>query len=305
MRQAAANLKTVALKETECPVEKHYLKSEATTLFIGNLAKRIAEKKLKDHIVATTSAIVELRPKNGYAFVSYPSLEVAEERMILLKNESIDGRRSMSSSSNLTRKDIHAHFFIRNIGKGTSDEELKNHFQGVGEIRKVHIPRHDNNNPKGYGFVEFVSSAEASAGLALHDSELGGSKLEVVVSKPQRRPQRPQKSTKSNRGSRGGRGGRGRGGRGRGRQYDNWGRRGGWNSGYGGRRGGYRGGGGGQIMALDTYTNRMVPLSMDQVRQVQRDQWNEGWGGGSGGGGGYNNNNYGRNYRPRGRWNGY
>lgn len=82
--------------------------------------------------------------------------------------------------------------FVAGLPFSTTDEELKNLFQGVGNVVSVTIINdRDTGRSKGFGFVEMESEEEVKAAIAkFNDSEFGGRKLIVNIAKP--REERPR-----------------------------------------------------------------------------------------------------------------
>ena len=103
--------------------------------------------------------------------------------------------------------------YVGNLSFDTTQSELEAAFSEFGTVESVTIVTdRDTGRPRGFGFVEMSSSAEAQAAIeGLDNRDLGGRTLKINVAKP-----------REDRG--GGRGGFGGGG---------------------GGRGGYGGGGGG------------------------------------------------------------
>ncbi len=109
--------------------------------------------------------------------------------------------------------------YVGNLDFRTTEEELKQLFEGYGTVERVSMIRdRDTGQPRGFAFVEMTNDGDAEKAIAgINGSNFGGRNLNVSEARP-----------KSDRGGMGGGGGGGRGGRGG-----------------GGGRGGYGGGGGG------------------------------------------------------------
>ena len=108
--------------------------------------------------------------------------------------------------------------YVGNLDFRTTEEELRQLFEGYGTVERVNMIRdRDTGQPRGFAFVEMTNDAEAEKAIAgINGSNVGGRNLNVSEARP-----KPERSG-------GGGGGGGRGGRGG-----------------GGGRGGYGGGGGG------------------------------------------------------------
>jgi RNA recognition motif-containing protein len=113
--------------------------------------------------------------------------------------------------------------YVGNLAYSATDEGVEALFAQHGTVASVAlITDRDTGRPKGFGFVEMGSEAEALAAKeALDGTEFGGRTIKVDIAK-----ERPPRSGGGYGGGRGGGGGYGGGG-----------------GGYGGGGGGYGGGG--------------------------------------------------------------
>jgi RNA recognition motif-containing protein len=115
--------------------------------------------------------------------------------------------------------------YVGNLSYNISEEQLRELFGQAGEIKDVSlILDRDTRRPKGFGFVEMTTQADAEKAIQMfNEYELDGRKLTVNMARPRE--------------ERGGGGGGYRGG------YGGGGGRGGYGGGGGrGGRGGGRGG---------------------------------------------------------------
>lgn len=114
--------------------------------------------------------------------------------------------------------------FVGNLSRDVTEDDLRNAFGAFGQVDKVSVLRDKfTGEPRGFGFVEMPSKAEAEAAIqGMNRKDLKGRSLNVNEARP--------KTERAPGG--GGGGGRGFGG-------------GGGRGGFGGGRGGPRGGGGG------------------------------------------------------------
>ncbi len=112
--------------------------------------------------------------------------------------------------------------YVGNLSYNVSEDELRELFSQAGEIKEVTlILDRDTRRPKGFGFVEFMTQADAEKAIQMfNEHELDGRRITVNMARPRE--------------DRGGGGGGFRGGS-----------RGGGSGGRGGRRGNFSGGGGG------------------------------------------------------------
>ena len=104
--------------------------------------------------------------------------------------------------------------YVGNLNFSTTEEGLREAFSAHGDVEEAAIVTdRDTGRPRGFGFVEMSSSAEAQAAIeGLDNRDLGGRTLKINGAKP---------------------------------REDRGGGRGGFGGGGGGGRGGYGGGGGG------------------------------------------------------------
>lgn len=99
--------------------------------------------------------------------------------------------------------------YVGNLPYSVTEEDLRELFSQAGEIKEITmILDRDTRRPKGFGFVEFVSQADAEKAIQMfNDYELDGRRMTVNIARPREE-------------------------------------RGGGGGGYGNRGGGYGGGGG-------------------------------------------------------------
>jgi len=76
--------------------------------------------------------------------------------------------------------------YIGNMSYDTTEENLRQAFEGFGEVTSVNIIMdRDSGRPKGFGFVEMAKQEEATAAIAgLNGQEMNGRALNVNEAKP-------------------------------------------------------------------------------------------------------------------------
>ena len=76
--------------------------------------------------------------------------------------------------------------YIGNFGFETSEQELREAFEGHGQVQEVSmIQDRETGRPKGFAFVEMPTGAEAEAAIgALNGKEFGGRPATVNEAKP-------------------------------------------------------------------------------------------------------------------------
>ena len=101
--------------------------------------------------------------------------------------------------------------YIGNFGYDTREQEIREAFEAHGQVQEVSmVMDRDTGRPKGFGFVEMPTSAEAQAAIgALNGKEFGGRPATVNEAKPR---QERSSGGYSGGGSGGGYGNRGGGG---------------------------------------------------------------------------------------------
>ncbi|XP_072111363.1 nucleolin isoform X2 [Mobula birostris] len=212
------------------------------TLTINNLAYSATETTLQNIFEKASS--IKIPEKNGkprgFAIVKFESIEDAKEALESHNNTEIEGRNVRIEYNQGQRGgDVSKTLFIRGLSEDTTEETLKEAFEGAENARIV--TDRDSGKSKGFGFVDFTSEEDAKAAKEMmEDGEIDGCKVTLDFARPKFESQRG--------GGRGfGRGGRGRGGfGGRGR-----GGRGGGRGGFGGFRGGKMGGPQGKKIKFD------------------------------------------------------
>ena len=93
--------------------------------------------------------------------------------------------------------------YIGNMSFDTTEDELRQAFEGFGEVSDVNIIKdRDTGRPKGFAFVEMPNQDEGQAAISdMNGKEFGGRTLNVDEARPRKEG-----------GGGGGRGGRGGGG---------------------------------------------------------------------------------------------
>ncbi|MCB9826396.1 MAG: RNA-binding protein [Planctomycetes bacterium] len=137
--------------------------------------------------------------------------------------------------------------YVGNIPFSCSQQDLEDAFSPYGQIVRVSLMMdRETGRPRGFGFVEMSSAAEAQAAIeGLDGQDFGGRALRVSVARPREERGGGGGGYGGGRGGGGGGYGGGRGGGGGGYGGGRGGGGGGYGGGRGGGGGGYGGGGGG------------------------------------------------------------
>lgn len=94
--------------------------------------------------------------------------------------------------------------FVGNLSYQLTEDELRQTFQGYGNIKEVKLIQN-----KGFGFVEFDSSESAQKALEeLNGRELKGRKMRVELAKPRENGQNRKRNFRQYSGSSSGRSGK-------------------------------------------------------------------------------------------------
>ena len=76
--------------------------------------------------------------------------------------------------------------YVGNMSYGTTEEQLRQAFEGYGEVTSVKIiTDRDSGQPKGFAFVEMSTKDEATAAIGgLNGQDMNGRALNVNEAKP-------------------------------------------------------------------------------------------------------------------------
>jgi len=77
--------------------------------------------------------------------------------------------------------------FIANISNSLSQEALTDHFAQYGKILSTKIITDFEGKPRGFGFIEFETSEEATKSLRSAGEELEGRNIVVTISTPRKK----------------------------------------------------------------------------------------------------------------------
>ncbi len=76
--------------------------------------------------------------------------------------------------------------YVGNFSYEMTEQELREAFEAHGQVQEVHmVSDRETGRPKGFGFVEMPTSAEAQAAIdALNGKEFGGRAITVNEARP-------------------------------------------------------------------------------------------------------------------------
>ncbi len=106
--------------------------------------------------------------------------------------------------------------YVGNFSYEMTEQELREAFEAHGQVQEVNmITDRETGRPKGFGFIEMPTSAEAQAAIdALNGKEFGGRAITVNEARPRQERSSGGGGGYGNRGGGGGGFGGGRGDRG-------------------------------------------------------------------------------------------
>ncbi len=76
--------------------------------------------------------------------------------------------------------------YVGNLSYNTTEDDLRQLFSQAGEIKEIAmITDRDTHQPKGFGFVEMTTQAEAEKAIQMfNEHEVDGRKLMVNIARP-------------------------------------------------------------------------------------------------------------------------
>ncbi|XP_065168739.1 uncharacterized protein [Atheta coriaria] len=73
--------------------------------------------------------------------------------------------------------------FVGNLSYGTTEEDIKEHFQKTGNVTRVHLGKHKGTEQsRGFAHIEFGTEEAYQRGLSLHHTQLNKRQINVIVS---------------------------------------------------------------------------------------------------------------------------
>jgi cold-inducible RNA-binding protein len=76
--------------------------------------------------------------------------------------------------------------YVGNLSYNVSEDDLRQLFSQAGEIKEIAlIMDRDTHQPKGFGFVEMMTQADAEKAIRMfNDHEMDGRRMAVNIAKP-------------------------------------------------------------------------------------------------------------------------
>lgn len=139
-------------------------------VYIKNLHKTIEDKQLNDtfaqfgEILSCKIARNERGDSLGYGFVHFASKEAADLAIQTTNELEIQGKKLFVGpfQPRRDRQEKFTNLYVKAIPKSWTNEQLKTHFAGLGEVTSAVIMTDDSGASKGFGFVNYADPTVAA-----------------------------------------------------------------------------------------------------------------------------------------------
>ncbi|KAL5638483.1 hypothetical protein ACGC1H_005238 [Rhizoctonia solani] len=202
----------ISRKERQSQIDEF----QFTNIYIKNIDAGITEAEFKamfEEFGTITSAVLQIDNEGKsrcFGFVNYEKHEEAERAVNEMNDKDIKGRilyvgRAQSKAERrpeLVRfheaakqerqnKYAGANLYVNNLDDDVGDDQLRAQFEGFGTIRSCKVMHNERGISKGYGFICFSTSDEATKAVVEMNNKMVGSKP-LYVSLAQRHDLRRQ-----------------------------------------------------------------------------------------------------------------
>lgn len=101
---------------------------------------------------------------NGYGFVNFASKELLDQAIANCNGQELEGSKLIIERYNkeAKRETKFNNLYVRGFPESFTDDDLKKHFEGFGELGSVTVMRDQDGKSKLFGFVCYVSPEAAS-----------------------------------------------------------------------------------------------------------------------------------------------
>lgn len=177
-------------------------KSGVGNIIVQNLDKSIDNKTLHDtfsrfgNIVSAKVAEDNMGNSRGLGYVQFDNAQSAQSAIENVNGMEIAGKtvyvgQFKRRSERQGGKDRFTNVFVKNFGDQMDEDRMKEVFSAYGEITSVHVPKDDQGNAKGFGFVNFKDPDAAKEAVEKENGrEENG--FEWYVGRHQKRAEREQ-----------------------------------------------------------------------------------------------------------------
>lgn len=191
-------------------------KKQFTNIYIKNLDTEVSEEEFREMFAnfgPITSAVLQIDPEGkskGFGFVNFENHFDASKAVDALHDSDLNGKKlyvaraqkKAEREEELKKSYEYAkmeklskyqgvNLYIKNIDDDIDDEKLRAEFEPFGTITSAKVMRDEKDHSKGFGFVCYSSSEEATKAVAEMNNKMIGSKP-LYVSLAQRREVRRQ-----------------------------------------------------------------------------------------------------------------
>ncbi|KAG6851023.1 Protein phosphatase PP2A regulatory subunit B [Arthromyces matolae] len=204
----------ISRKERQSKLDE--MKAQYTNLFVKNVDEEVTQEEFENLFSkygTITSAVLSVDEEGkgkGFGFVNFENHEEAQKAVEELNDSDFKGKKlfvaraqkkaerqeELRKSYEQTRmeklgKYQGVNLYIKNLEDGIDDEKLRAEFEAFGTVTSCRVMRDDKGVSKGFGFVCFSSTDEATKAVAEMNNKIIGTKP-LYVSMAQRREVRRQ-----------------------------------------------------------------------------------------------------------------
>lgn len=175
-------------------------------IFIKNLVPEVTVEELHAELSKhgqVSSLRIALTPygqPRGFAYASYTSKPAVDEAISSMNGREHWGRKLYVGHNLPRRERVHKYdeskseftnLFIKGIGQNTTEQDFFDFFTQIGAIDSYSMPIDEYGQPRGFGFVNYKTHADAlSAVQKLNNSKLGSRVIQVSRAQQREKPTR-------------------------------------------------------------------------------------------------------------------